>query len=138
MTVSTMTPEELELLRRIATVQEEEMVSFCIELDIVPDEPFSVDDVIERVIEALVQRAASEGLPISKYDAEDLARFSAAELTALARGLGVKVPARGDPEAIVHAIVHAMRKVQRRLPRRSQLPLMLTYFLPALVRRLAS
>lgn len=135
---SPLTEEELELLRRIADVQEEEVVNFCIDLDIIPDEPFSVDDVAERVVEALAERAGREGLPLSKYDADDLRRFGAAELTALARGLGLKPNPNHSPEQLIAQIIRGSRKAFRKLPRRSQIPMMLTYFLPALIRRFAA
>jgi hypothetical protein len=135
---SALTDDELLLLRRIAEVQEAEVVDFCIELDIVPDEPFVVDDVVDRVTEALLERAGREGLPLSKYDADDLRRFSAAELAGLARGVGAR-PANGaGPDRVIDQIIKASRKAHRKLPRRSQIPLMLTYFLPAVVRRLAA
>ncbi len=131
-------PDELALLQRVAEVQEEEVVNFCIDLDIVPEEPFRVEQVVERVVEALAERAGREGLPISKYDIEDLRKFSAAELNTLARGLGLRPNANHGPEQLIATIVKGSRKAHRKLPRRSQIPLMLTYFLPALIRRFAS
>ncbi len=135
---ASLTVDELTLLRRIAEVQETEVVDFCIELDVIPDEPFAVDAVIDRVVDALVDRAGREGLPLSKYDAEDLRRFSAAELAALARGLGARPGNGHGPDQLIDQIIKASRKACRKLPRRSQLPLMLTYFLPAVVRRFAN
>jgi len=132
------TDPELDLLRRIAAVQEEDVVSFCIELDLVPDEPFSVDDVVDPLFERLVDRARTEGLPISKYDAEDLQHFESRQLLAFAAALGLRIrPDQGKPE-IISAIAHKLRKVGRKLPPNSQLPFFLTYFLPALVRHLSS
>ena len=131
--------EELELLRRVAAIQEEELVNFCIELDIVPDEPFRVDDVIDSVFEALLERATgSGGLPVSKYDADDLAPFDRSQLEAFARGLGVRVGANFTATQIVDQVIKSMKKARRKLPRRSQIPLMLPYFLPALVRHFSS
>ena len=136
--MDTLTADELELLRRIASVQEEEMVSLCIELGIIPDEPFRVEDVVDRVLDALTDQARRVGLPISKYDKEDLLAFSTQELRALAAALGVKPNPDHDPPRLSEAIIHRMRRVPRKLPRRSQIPLMLPLFLPALVRRLAA
>ena len=133
-----LTPDELALLQRVAEVQEEEVVNFCIDLDIVPDEPFRVEQVVERVVEALVERAGREGLPISKYDADDLRRFSATELATLARGLGLKPNPGHGPDQLIASIVKGCKKARRKLPRRSQIPLMLTYFLPALIRRFSA
>lgn len=135
---SLLNEEELELLRRIAEVQEEEVVNFCIDLDIIPDEPFTVDDVVERVVEALAERASRGGLPLTKYDAEDLRKFSTAELTALARGLRLKPRPDHGAEQLVAQIIRGSRRAHRKLPRRSQIPMMLTYFLPALIRRFAA
>lgn len=125
---------EMELLRRVAQVQEEDLVSFCIEFDLVPDEPFRVDDVVDRVFEALVDRARVEGLPISRYDAEDLSGFAPGPLAAFAAGLGVKTRPGDDSADIIADIVLRMRRATRRLPRNSQIPFFLPYFLPALVR----
>ncbi len=133
-----LTQDELDLLRRVAAVQEEEVVNFCIELEIVPEEPFAVDAVVDRVFEALLEMASQGGLPVSKYDADDLSGFDVAGLTALARGLGLKPNPRFGTDALIEQIVRGMRKTRRKLPRRSQIPMMLTYFLPALVRHFSA
>ncbi len=133
-----LTEQELDLLRRIAEAQEEEMVSFCIELDLVPDEPFAIDAVVDRIFEALVDRARTEGLPLSKYDADDLSAFGEAEIARFAEALGVRFAGKGGKDAIIDALIGRMKKVGRKLPRRSQIPMMLPYFLPALVRHFAS
>jgi hypothetical protein len=131
------TESELDLLRRIASVQEEDVVSFCIELDLVPDEPFVVDDVVDPVVDALGERARSGGLPVSKYDAEDLLQFDTQQLAAFGAAMGLRLkPGLGKPDLIAD-IVHRLRRVGKKLPRTSQIPFFLTYFLPTLVRVLS-
>jgi len=127
-------PHEIDLLRRVSQVQEEDAVGFCIELDLFPHEDFRIDDVVDQVFERLVERAQAEGLPISKYDADDLARFDGAQLRSFAAALGVRVKDGASRDEIIDAIVRGMRRTCRKLPKKSQIPLFLTYFLPALVR----
>ena len=129
-----LTDEELALLHRIATAQEEEMVSFCIELDLVPDEPFDIDTVLDTAFERLVAWIRVEGLPLTKYDADDLSRFGDGEIAAFAAALGVKVAPKHTKDQVIDALIAKMKRVGRKLPRRSQIPMMLPYFLPALVR----
>jgi len=133
-----LTLEELDLLRRVSEVQEEDVVGFCIELDLFPHEDFKIDDVVDQVFERLVERAQTEGLPISKYDAEDLARFGRNELASFAAALGVRVKATASRDEVIDALVRGMRRTCRKLPKKSQIPLFLTYFLPALVRHFSS
>ncbi len=128
------TPEELELLLRVTAIEEAEVASFCIELDLFPEDPFVIDDYIDAIFERLVERATTEGLPISKYDADDLSQFDARELAAFASALGVRVNPNHDAKAVIGTLVSKMKRARKKLPSRSVIPLMLTYFLPALVR----
>ena len=128
------TTEELELFLRVTEIEEAEVASFCIELELIPDDPFVIHDLIDPIFDRLVERATTEGLPISKYDAEDLSQFQLAELTAFARALGVRVNPNHSSDAVIAAIVGKMKRVCKKLPKRSVIPLMVTYFLPALVR----
>ena len=127
-------PDELDLLRRVSEVQEEDVVGFCIEFDLFPSENFKIDDVVDHIFEALVERAKGDGLPISKYDADDLGRFDRAQLVSFAAALGVRAKADASKGEVIDGIIRGMRRTCRRLPRKSQIPMFLTYFLPALVR----
>jgi len=133
-----LTEDELALLHRIAEAQEEEMVSFCIELDLVPDEPFSIDAVMPKLFEKLLEMARGDGLPLSKYDADDLSRFDQRQVGMFAAALGVKINAKHGKDQVISALIGKMKRVTRRLPRRSQIPMMLPYFLPALVRHFSN
>jgi hypothetical protein len=129
-----LTDDEMDLLRRVADAQEADLVGFCIELDQVPGESFSIDDFVAPVFEGLVAMARSEGLPLTKYDADDLSRFDERQLAAFANALGVRANPGDGKASIIGSLVSKMRKVGRKLPSKSQIPIFLTYFLPALVR----
>ena len=132
-----LTDEEMELLRRVAEAQEADLVGLCIEMDQVPGEHFSIDDFVDPVFDGLVYMARNEGLPLSKYDADDLSRFDDRQLASFANALGVRASATDGKAAIIANLVNKMRRVGRRLPSKSQIPIFLTYFLPALVRHLS-
>jgi len=129
-----LTDAEMDLLRRVAEAQEADLVGFCIELDQVPGEHFCVDDFVDPLFEGLVAMARNEGLPLTKYDADDLSRFDERQLAAFANALGVRANPSAGKAAIIGNLVSKMRRVGRRLPSKSQIPIFLTYFLPALVR----
>ncbi len=131
---SPLTDTEMDLLRRIAEAQEPELVGFCIEMDQIPGEHFSIDDFVAPLFDGLVDMARSEGLPLTKYDADDLSRFDERQLAAFANALGVRANPGDGKAAIIGNLVSKMRRVGRRLPSKSQIPIFLTYFLPALVR----
>lgn len=129
-----LSPDELDLLRRVSEVQEEDVVSFCVEFDLFPSESFKIDDVVDQLFERLVERTRGDGLPISKYDADDLGRFDRAQLVSFAAALGVRAKASASKDEVIDAIIRGMRRTCRKLPKKSQIPMFLTYFLPALVR----
>lgn len=132
------TDTEMDLLRRVAEVQEPDLVGFCIELDQVPGEHFSIDDFVDPLFDGLVDMARNEGLPLTKYDADDLSRFDERQLAAFANALGVRANPGAGKASIIGNLVSRMRKVGRRLPSKSQIPIFLTYFLPALVRHFSA
>lgn len=132
-----LTEQETELLRRVAQAQEAELVGFCIEMDQVPGEHFSIDDFVDPVFDGLVDMARNEGLPLTKYDADDLSRFDERQLAGFSTALGVRANPADGKAKIIGNLIAKMRKVGRRLPSKSQIPIFLTYFLPALVRHLS-
>ncbi len=132
-----LTDQEMELLRRIAQAQEEDLVGFCIEMDQIPGEHFSIDDFVDTLFDGLVDMARTEGLPLTKYDADDLSRFDERQLAGFSAALGVRANPADGKAKIIGNLIAKMRKVGRRLPSKSQIPIFLTYFLPALVRHLS-
>ena len=51
---------------------------------------FEIFALIHKCVDALLDRAASEGLPLSKYDAEDLAALPETHLQALGEHMGLR------------------------------------------------
>ena len=84
-----LTPQELEPLRRLP---DDVLVDMAADLDICVPETFDVQTLVELSIPKIIERGMEEGLPLSKYDAEDLATLSQAELDALGRIQGLKTP----------------------------------------------
>ena len=124
----TLTPEELEPLRRLP---DDVIVDMAADLDIIVPETFDVQSMIEACIPRILERGKAEGLPLSKYDAEDLATLSQAELDALGRLQGLKTP------TTVAAVIRKGQRVYKWYRRNrpdNPVALMLPMLLPAIAR----
>lgn len=82
-----LTPQEQSLL---AQVPNEDLALMAVELDLLLDAELDRDRLLAGCVTALLDRAEVEGLPLSKYDADDLAALPPAHLEALGRHVGVK------------------------------------------------
>lgn len=73
----------------LAQVAERDLIGLAVELDLVPPAQIEVRALWEQCVLATVDYARRNGLPFSKYDADDLLALPEADLQALARVLGV-------------------------------------------------
>ena len=123
-----LTMEELEPLRRLP---DDVLVDMAADLDICIPETFDVQALVEACIPRIIERGMEEGLPLSKYDAEDLATLSQSELDALGRLQGLKTP------TTVAAVVRKGQRVYKWYRRNrpdNPVALMLPMLLPAVAR----
>lgn len=80
-------PEERALLQQLP---ERDLTEMAVDLDVLLDADIDRDRLIVQCIEALLDRAEREGLPLSKYDAEDLQALPPTHLQALGAHIGVR------------------------------------------------
>lgn len=80
-------PRELELL---AQVPETDLAEMAVDLDVLLDAEIDRAGLWQQCLTALLDRAEREGLPLSKYDADDLSELSPDELQALGNHIGVR------------------------------------------------
>lgn len=105
------------------------IVDLAAELEIVPPEAIDRRALLAQCVVALVAHGRANGLPFSKYDADDLGALSPDDLASIARLLGVS--------ATVPAILKHGERVYRTFQtRRSDhpIPLMLPMLLSAVAR----
>jgi hypothetical protein len=124
---SYLTPAERDLLAQVPKVDIEEM---AFELDLLLEATYDRDEVLGRCVEALLERAAAEGLPFTKYDLDDLQELPRDDLAALARVIGV--PGRADPAAVIKHAAKAVKLYEKTRPRSA-----VVLLLPTLLRPLA-
>lgn len=79
-------PEERALLAR---VPERDLAEMAVDLDVLLDAEIDRDRLLQQCLLALLDRAEREGLPLSKYDADDLEALPPDELEALGRHIGL-------------------------------------------------
>lgn len=120
------TEPELQLFRQLP---EGDVVDLAAELDIAVPESIELAALMGRALHALLDRARTEGLPLSDYDRDDLAALSGAELAALGQALG----AAPSVDALLKR-GHKVYKMYRRKRSRSQVPLMVPLLLGPLAR----
>lgn len=105
-------PHEHELVARIP---KEDITEMAVDLDLLLDEGFDRHSLLERCIDAILERAAAEGIPLSKYDADDLEELPPEHLQALgaAAGISGKVTVR----AMLKAGAKTWRQYQKHRPK---------------------
>lgn len=121
-----LTTEELALLRNIP---EGDLVELAAELDMAVPEVIVVGELLEKVVVALTQLARREGLPFSAYDKADLEALPPEHFRALASACGSSTELR--------RFLKAGQKVYKTYTKtrpKSQIPLLLPMFLPAVAR----
>ena len=129
-----LTPEELTMFNN---APEDELVDLAIDLDVmIPDEIVRAQ-LLTACVHSLKELAQREGLPLSPYDAEDLAQLSQDELNAVARLCGLTP---GEKAETIERMLKAGKKVYkiyRKHRRRSQVPMYLPMLLAPLARLVA-
>lgn len=120
-------PQERDIIDQIPRVDIEELAA---ELDLLLEATYDRDDVLERCVGALLDRANAEGLPFTKYDVDDLAELPSPDLDALGAVLGVT--GRVDAAALVRQSARAVKLYQKSRPRSA-----VALLLPTLLRPLA-
>ena len=122
----TLTPGERQILGQIP---ESDLASLAAELSIaVPDQIDGASLAVECIV-SLAQLARTEGLPLSKFDRDDLEYMTVAERTALAELCGYP----DDVSGMIKAGTKVYKNWRRTRPR-SPIALMLPVFLPPLAR----
>lgn len=117
--------------RLLSSVSVDDLVELAVELDVLAPEEIDRRALLERCVPLIVERAREEGLPFSKYDADDLRTLSPELLTALGRLQGLK------GEVTVDSVLKAGRKVYRQYQkhrRNSTVALLLPSLLSAVAR----
>ncbi len=99
-----LTEDEWAVLRRIP---ETDLVDAAADLSMLTPEALDVRALLEDMIPLIIARLRDEGLPISKYDRDDLEALSASDRASVAKLQGLK------PNASVSAMVKAGQKVYK-------------------------
>lgn len=127
MTVS-LTDQEWAFL---SGIPEEDLVQMAVDLDILfPADP-DLRAVLELCIGRLIEVLPTDGLPLSKYDRDDLAELPPSHLAGLARLVGL--PPSSSVDQILKAGIKA-HTAWTRSGRGRGVPLLVPTLLPALAR----
>ena len=121
-----LTPSEI---KHLEFVPNKEFADLAADLSLIPDSDIDRKKLIEALVPRLLHLGRREGLPFSKYDAEDLDNLPTRHREALARAMGWSSSTR--------AILRAGRKVYKTYTKErmtSQVPIMLPLLLPILAR----
>lgn len=116
----------------VEMIPEGDLASLAAELDLIPEEVIDRHALLEQLVPRLLDRARTEGLPFSRYDADDLERLPTIHRTALAAAMGWS----GDVTAILKAGDRVYKTYRKARPH-SQIPIFLPVLLPALARHAA-
>ncbi len=122
----TLSDDELQTL---AMIPDKELAALAADLSLMPEAEIDRRALLEAIIPRLLSLARREGLPFSKYDAEDLGELPTAHREALAQAMGW----RPDVRSMIRA-GSKVYKVYRRDRINSQVPLLLPVLLPMLAR----
>ena len=117
---------------QVAYVPVDDLVDLAVELDHIPDQDIDRMELLSDLIPRLYELAQREGLPFSKYDAEDLAELPHDHREALADALGCS--------ADVASILRRGARVYKRYTKNkknSQVALLLPCLLKPLARHAA-
>jgi hypothetical protein len=109
---ATLTPDERQLLAQVPTSDLAEMAT---ELDILLDAQIDREALLAQCVEAIVERAPTHGIVLSKYDAEDVEDLPAQWREALGRVVGIKGPV--TTTALLKAGDRAWKALQKSRPR---------------------
>ena len=123
-------PSEVET---ISLLPELDLADLAVDLDLIPDAEIDRPSLLLEILPRLLELAAREGLPFSRWDQEDLEGLPEHHRAALAEIIG----GPSDPASMLKAGAKVY-KTYRKLRTRSQIPLMLPLLLPVLARYAAS
>ncbi len=121
-----LSPEELSHLELLP---EADLAELAIEMDLIPEAEIDRRALVEALIPRLYEQAVGEGLPLSKYDRDDLVALPAADRRALAAAMGWP----DDVDAMLKRAARVLRTYRKHRPK-SQVRLLLPILLPALAR----
>ena len=128
----TFTPAEQAMIDQIPSSELEELAA---ELEIVLPATVDRDALLRRILAAMVERIAEEGLPLSRFNKMDLEELSSIELESLGSMAGHQGPA--TPDGLIRTCKKACRHYRRNRPR-STMVLVLPLLLGPLVRAASS
>ncbi len=120
-------------LSNFSALPETDLVDLAIELDIPVGETIDRAELLSQAIRSLAALARREGLPLSRYDRDDIEDLDPDHR----RALGRLLDAGGDTASILRAGRKVFKRYTRNAPK-SQIPLFLPMLLPALARHVAS
>ncbi|TVQ92699.1 MAG: hypothetical protein EA397_05960 [Deltaproteobacteria bacterium] len=115
----------------IDQIPSSELDELAAELEIVLPATVDRHDLLRRILPAMLERIAEEGLPLSRFNKTDLEELSSLELDALGHMAGHK--GRVTPDALIRTCKKACRHYRRNRPR-STMVLILPLLLAPLVR----
>lgn len=117
----------------LANMPENDIVELAAELSVSVPETIQREELMQRVIVELARHVRVHGLPLSRYDADDLEALSPVELAGLARLVGVS--------ASVPELLKAGKRAYKAYRNRkatSPIPLMVPTLLASLARYAAT
>ena len=117
----------------LANMPENDIVELAAELGVSVPETIQREELMQRVIVELARHVRVHGLPLSRYDADDLEALSPVELAGLARLVGVS--------ASVPELLKAGKRAYKAYRNRkatSPIPLMVPTLLASLARYAAA
>ncbi|MED5372339.1 MAG: hypothetical protein VX899_15065 [Myxococcota bacterium] len=112
----------------MAFVSESDLVDLAVELDYVPEAQIDRVALLNALIPRILDLAEREGLPFSKYDADDIAELPQHHRAALANRMGW--PA--DPSGMLKQGEKVYKRYRKR--RNSQVAVMLPMLISAVAR----
>ena len=133
--MTTLTDAELELLRQY---DEKQVFDLCVELDFIPEEGYALEEILPRIVDELAAHLPTAPIPISKYDAEQLAeQFGDDDVRRLAQAMGLKWIPRSKGRTLGRIVTASSRRC-RELGESSPFRWLVPILLPAVIRRLAA
>lgn len=119
---------------QIRLLPEIEMVELSIELDILVPEQINHRALINRCLNALIERLTETGLPLTQYDRDDIANLSERERSVVASLVGLH--ARKGAFSIDKIMKRGIKntKVYQKSSRTESILLILPMLLPAVIR----
>jgi len=120
-------PEERALLEQVPA---KDLAEMAMDLDVLLDAEIDRDKLLEQCLDALLERAGREGLPLSKYDADDLEALPEPHLQALGAHMGLR---RVTVKTLLRQGAKTWRQYRKHRPK-SQVALLVPLFLAPLAR----